>query len=64
MLKNSDYRVLYLNCKIRRSAISVCDFVIYILQVKSSNRKKQLDNAYLLQMFLGETRDLVSAIII
>lgn len=34
------------------------------MQVKSANRKAQLDNAYLLQMFLGESRDLVISVML
>ena len=33
-----------------------------IIQVKAANRKAQLDNAYLLQMFLADSRDLVSTL--
>ena len=33
---------------------------IHFLQVKAANRKSQLDNAYLLQTFLADSRDLVS----
>ena len=32
------------------------------MQVKAANRKAQLDNAYLLQMFLADSRDLVSTL--
>jgi len=42
--------------------VCLCFVVVIVYQVKAANRKTQLDNAYLLHMFLGDSREVVSGL--